>query len=889
MKPGLSLIAGFCFASLSVCASAQVPQLTPPAWLSGDTVIGAAAGEQIAPRLAAGGSGFLAVWSDSRSLLAGGESTTDYDVYAMRLDANGSPIDATPIPVATRYGYQRNPQVAWNGENWLVVFESQDPAFSYYADYLRGVRISPAGAVLDPQSILIRSSTSSSSIWSMCANGSEWIVAAEGTSGGDNDLVGIRVAANGTLVSAMPTILQPAEYFLHFNIRVVAAQGQVLVSWSGVNNPVARRFSSSLAPLAPVFDTATTNIGSNGLSYYAAWFDATSNVVGSPLALDGTRQFPAGVPIMSSFGVTALAEPSWDGTQWWVAVQHATQGILAARIAANGTVVTQGGSGVQALSGSTFASVRVCGGTAGGAQFSWSSFGTGSAASNEVLGRHATSTFALGATTLVSTSVTAQLRPAICAGPDGWAVVYESALGSTRRVLVQRFDVHGNQVGAEPIQAGTTPSAGAGIAWNGSLYCIVWNDGLNVVARRMLVDGTFLDADPITVMPGSSADVDAVGDVFLIVTTSTTSFYPEFRSTFVRRLSGTSGAFLDAGPLNIGGGFSQLARVSTVDGRWLVTYQTNDSHDSPQASIVAQFVNPDGTLGVGTGVGYPGGSPDVADGDGAALLVWRHLSPSNANNDVVCRRMAYDGSLGPIVTISAALGRQMNPKVTWDGTQWLVAWEDQRNQVTFYDKRTDAYGARVSAGGTVLDPSSFAWLDSEQPVTWPVLATYGARTMFVAAQMRPELGLGAYRLVVERTVGDCASPARFCSAGPNTSGAAARIDATGTSSLSANNLVLAATNLPAGTFGLFFQGNRAVQPGGVFGNGLRCIGGTLQRLGVVPATAGGSASMAQDFNSAGWAGVNANDVRYVQFWFRDPLAGGAGFDLTDALELSFCP
>ncbi len=883
--------------SLSLCTTmllgsasfAQVPQLGPPAWFPGDLAFGAAAGEQTAVRVAAGGQGFLAVWSDTRSTLSSGESTTDVDVYAMRLDPLGAPIDATPIPVTTRYGYQRNPQVAWNGENWLVVWESQDPAFSYYADHLRGARISPAGIVLDPQSVAIRPSISSSSIWSMCANGSQWVVAAEGTSGGDNDLVGIRVAANGTLVSPTPVVLQPAEYFLHFNIHLASAQGEVLLAWSGASTPVARRFDSSLAPIGPVFTTATTNIASNGASYYATWYGGSSQVVGSPIATDGTPQFPAGIPIFSSFGSTALTDASWDGSQWWACGLHATQGVIGARIAPSGTVLDVGGVTVQSPAGSTISSPRVSGGLSGGAQFAWSSFGSGSAfSSNEVYGRHASAAFGLEPAALVSTARPAQLRPAVCAGPDGFAVVFESALGSTRRVLVERFDVMGQALDAEPILAGTTPSAGAGIAWNGSVYCLAWNDGTGVVARRMSANGTFLDPAPIPVMSGASADVDAVGSVFLIVTTESTSFSPEFRSTFVRRFDGATGSFLDAGAVNIGGGYSQLARVAAVGGRWLVTYQTNDSHDSPQASIIATFVNSDGTLGVSTGVGYPGGSPDVADGDGAALLVWRSLSPANANNDVVCRRVSTDGILGPTVTISAAPGRQMNPKVTWDGTQWLVAWEDQRNQVTFYDRRTDVYGARISAGGALLDPASFLWRDSEQSVSWPTLATNGARTLLVTSEMRPEAPYAATRLAAVRTLGDCASPARFCRADTNSSGLAARIDSSGSSSLSANNLVLSASNLPANAVGLFFQGTRTAQPATPFGNGLRCVSGAVRRLEIVQAS-GGVVAAPQDFSSPVWSGVAANDVRYVQFWFRDPLAGGANFDSSDALELTFCP
>ena len=35
--------------------------------------------------------------------------------------------------------------------------------------------------------------------------------------------------------------------------------------------------------------------------------------------------------------------------------------------------------------------------------------------------------------------------------------------------------------------------------------------------------------------------------------------------------------------------------------------------------------------------------------------------------------------------------------------------------------------------------------------------------------------------------------------------------------------------------------------------------------------------------------VQAGDTRYFQFWYRDPGVIGAGYNLTDGLEVTFCP
>ena len=31
------------------------------------------------------------------------------------------------------------------------------------------------------------------------------------------------------------------------------------------------------------------------------------------------------------------------------------------------------------------------------------------------------------------------------------------------------------------------------------------------------------------------------------------------------------------------------------------------------------------------------------------------------------------------------------------------------------------------------------------------------------------------------------------------------------------------------------------------------------------------------------------DIWYIQFWYRDPAAGGANFNFSDALEVEICP
>lgn len=120
---------------------------------------------------------------------------------------------------------------------------------------------------------------------------------------------------------------------------------------------------------------------------------------------------------------------------------------------------------------------------------------------------------------------------------------------------------------------------------------------------------------------------------------------------------------------------------------------------------------------------------------------------------------------------------------------------------------------------------------------------------------------------------------RRCTSLPNSTGFPAEIAANGCASASAGELHLRATPVPNQP-GIFFFGTEAIEL--PFGNGFRCAGGEVVRLAPTQAQDG---VLEQQVSLAG-LGFGAGDVRQVQGWFRDPAAGGAGFNLTDALELT---
>ena len=123
----------------------------------------------------------------------------------------------------------------------------------------------------------------------------------------------------------------------------------------------------------------------------------------------------------------------------------------------------------------------------------------------------------------------------------------------------------------------------------------------------------------------------------------------------------------------------------------------------------------------------------------------------------------------------------------------------------------------------------------------------------------------------------------------NSAGLGATLSRSGDASVSASTLSLDSTGLVPSQPGLYFQGNNAINSGAgnVFGDGLRCAGGSVIRLQVRVADAAGASATTVDIAIKG--GVSVGDVRRYQLWYRDPIASpcGSGYNLTNGVEVTW--
>ena len=214
-----ALLAAFAVLSLTAPAQELGPQKVP----GGDAQLGPAAWDQSSPFIEAGATSSLAVWVDSRTNLSFGSTIgeqTGRDVLATRLDAQGLPLEATPFVISMAYGEQTSAQATWNGSSWLVTWANQTATPFYYEQQVWGVRVGADGTLLDPTPFSILASGFSLVGLDVASNGSDWLVVAQGDTGGG--ILGVRVAADGTLVDTTPKVLVPPTFFLYFDIELTA-------------------------------------------------------------------------------------------------------------------------------------------------------------------------------------------------------------------------------------------------------------------------------------------------------------------------------------------------------------------------------------------------------------------------------------------------------------------------------------------------------------------------------------------------------------------------------------------------------------------------------------------------------------------------------------------
>jgi len=126
--------------------------------------------------------------------------------------------------------------------------------------------------------------------------------------------------------------------------------------------------------------------------------------------------------------------------------------------------------------------------------------------------------------------------------------------------------------------------------------------------------------------------------------------------------------------------------------------------------------------------------PGVAFDGTNYLVVWDDFRNEPGFGDIYGARVTTSGavldSLG--FPVSIAPQNQSSPVIAFDGTNYLVVWYDHRPGAN----NLDIYGARVTSSGTVLEPGDFAISTAANAQLWPAVAFDGSNFLVIWSDTR---------------------------------------------------------------------------------------------------------------------------------------------------------
>jgi hypothetical protein len=601
--------------------------------------------EEGATAVAFDGANFLVVWEDVR----GGNSS---DIYGARVSPAGTVLDPDGIAISPAAENQLNPAVAFDNPNFLVVW-------SDWRGGTRGTRVSPAGTVLDPDGIVITTESHDNSTPAVATDGTDFLVVWQDERNGYPDHIhGARVDEAGVVLDPDGIRISLAGELQEF--PAVAFGGtNFLVVWLGWDNHdlLGARVTCGGAVLDTdgIFISTTMDgyeppaVAFDGTNFLVAWQDYRDDISGARVSRAGTVLDPDGIAISTAAGFKEGPALAFDGTDF-LAVWQDGRGqdpydIYGARVSPAGTVLDPEGIAVSTAAG-------------------WQYF------------------------------------PAVASDGSDFLVVWQEERDSGGT------DIYGARVnssggildpGGFAITAPSDTHSRPALAFNGTNFLVVWEQYVNhwicdLYGARVSPDGTVLDPDGIAISTAAggqrSSALASDGTNFLVVWEDWRSGNPQ---VYCARVSQT-GTVLDPDGIAISTvGFNSFPAVVFDSTNFLVAWSAGN--------IYGARVSPGGIVLDSGGFAISPSAdaqrdPAIAFDGTNSLVVWRE-SRIDTSYKVCGARVSQTGTVldSAGIAISTSPGYADHPAVAFDGTDFLVVWQGAR-----VDECSDIYGARVSPG-----------------------------------------------------------------------------------------------------------------------------------------------------------------------------------------------
>jgi hypothetical protein len=685
-------------------------------------LISKTAGEQTVCTVAANPGGFLVVWSAPH-----GTSTTDWDILGARVQADGTLLDPTPLPVcALASSIQTSPTVAGNGDSYLVAWRDSRSTGIYgtlvfsnggmlttngfpictaandqftpmvaalgtnylavWQDYRKatsnkyvpgifGARISGSGVLIDTNGLAISTPTNSLYRPAVAGGATNYLVVWEAYDLGGNDIYGARLSAEGTVLD--PDGLQISHGGnLQTRPVVTATSDGFLVAWQDYR-------------------------GSGTNSFGAA-------VYGTRVGGDGTVLDLEAIPLGTSPGgetSPAIAARGHEALALWQDFRNNPDTVLSdiygTRLDLNSNALV--GSGFAAnrtVNAQWHPAVAPCGTNL---LVVWADNRNGTSPGSRIYGARLTPDGTnLDPTAIpVCTAPNRQTDPAVAANGGHCLVVWSHWPESSSTFQVA--DVYGAivnedgrvmQPGGFPIAAAADDQVLPAVAALGTGFLVVWQDARNrgsagthqdIYGTRVSLDGVVLDPDGIAICKDTATHltpaVAGSGAQALVVWT-------HYRST----LSDIYGARVD-----------DLGRLL-----------------DPNALAICRAANLQLT-------------PTVAANGSGYFVAWTDRRSTANSSDIYAARVGLDGLVQPTdgFALRSGAGNQTAPAAVAQGPDYVLVWQEPRGT---RPELYDVLGTWVSGDGLGVSGPAMVIAHDSLDHARPAIAAGATGPVLVASQ-----------------------------------------------------------------------------------------------------------------------------------------------------------
>ncbi len=277
-------------------------------------------GEMHSPSVAYDGYNFLVVWVNDRP------GTNLWDIYGARVDKYGFVLDTNGFAISAETLWQEKPKVAFDGTNYLVVWD--DFRFGIHYQNIFGARVSQSGVVLDTSGFAIATAPGVQTLGSLTFGVTSYFVVWEDDRYG---IYGARVSPEGVVIDTVgiPIFAAPRD---QYRPSIAFGNGKYLVAFENDVGGIYDYdiYCSRVTQAGVVLDTtgiALTQTKANdqlapavafdGTNYLVVWEDERDyHIWGMRVGQTGTVVDPTGIAISRTPG--GYPSVAFDGTNYLI-------------------------------------------------------------------------------------------------------------------------------------------------------------------------------------------------------------------------------------------------------------------------------------------------------------------------------------------------------------------------------------------------------------------------------------------------------------------------------------------------------------------------------------------------------------------------------------------